>query len=144
MAGQSKQGRPVDVFVVAFLAMVEVGRRRKLAAMDVLVAIRTERKLDLVQRGRARRKMTLGARNLRMRTMQGEAGRVVLYDREFRGFEAIQRVAGVAAAAIGTLGELSTVRIGVVAISARLMGDGSLEITGFVAGFTIHFQVLTQ
>ncbi len=40
MAGQGEQGRLIDVFVVAFLAVVEVGRRRKLAAMNVLVAIR--------------------------------------------------------------------------------------------------------
>lgn len=52
--------------------------------------------------------------------------------------EAINCVAGVAATSVRTLEKLSIVRIGFVAIRARIMGNGRFEVCAAVAGFTLH------
>ncbi len=135
--GEGEHGGAIDILVVAHLAAVEIRRGCKLAAVNILVAIRTQRKLDFVQRGGSRWDMTFGAGDLRMGIVQRKAGGVVRNHCEGRWFEAIQGMAGVAMAAVGALHKLPIVRV-TMAIGAKIMSDDGLEIAGPMTGLATY------
>ncbi len=125
---QGEAGRLESQFAVTRLAAIEIRRGGELPLVRVLVAVGATIKLDLVPRSLARGRVTLGARDVRVLSLQWERGQVVLDEEELRGLETFHRVAGFALASIGALRELSIVWIGLVTVGALGEGERLLEI----------------
>ena len=62
----------------------------------------------------------------------------------FGWLEAVDAVAGLAAATVGPHQELTAVRIGLVAVSADIVRDRGLEISAAMAGLAAHLEVLAH
>lgn len=145
MAGECERGRVERLLGVALFAAVHVRRACKLAAVNVAVAIEALAELDLEERGTP-------AWGVALRTIEGgvpaaewEAGGVVFGERELDvRFETVNGVAAFAAAAVGALGELTVVRIRLVAVGAEIVSDGGLEVGATMALLATYFQVFSQ
>ena len=86
--------------------------------MRILVAIGAERELNFEQRCVTGWKVTLRAVYGCMLVAQGEACPGMIGGEKLRGLPSINGVAAFAFSAVGTLRELSTVRIGLVTVGA--------------------------
>lgn len=140
---QRKGGWLVSLEVMAAFAGVEVWSRRKLAGVLVAVAIGAVLELDFEERVFPLWNMALVALHRGVLSLQRISRGCVVLHGEFRGFEAIHRMAGGALSSSGALGELSLVRIGLVAIHTLLEGQRLLEISAGVALRTIYRGVFT-
>lgn len=78
--GQAERGRLISLQIVAAIARVEVGRRRKLPRVLVGVAVHALLKLDLVQGVLPFRDVTLHAFQARMPALQRICAGGVLLD----------------------------------------------------------------
>jgi hypothetical protein len=130
--------------VVALLAPVLPRGGRELAVVFILVAIETVRKRYLVNRLLSRRDMALGALHLVMRRHQCELCPGVLDRRKRRGLPALDRVATLTLSSVCALGKLPAMRIRLMTIGTKLIGDRSFEVCCLVAINATHFGVLAQ
>jgi len=130
--------------VVALLAVVLPGRRSELALVFILVAIDAERKLDFELCVFARRSMAGSALDRSMREDEWEAGLRVIRNGKCGWAPSQDSVATLAAAAIGTLQKLASMRIGLVAVGTCLVGYRRLEVSAGVASHARHIDVLSK
>lgn len=112
--------------------------------MRILVAVHTERKLYLEQCTFARWPMALVTLDRGVFPVQREAGSVVIGDSKRSLFEALNRVARFAAAAVCTVRELSMMRIGLMAVGAKAVRNRRLEVSAAMARLALHLHMLTQ
>ena len=129
---------------VARLAPVAVRLRRKLPLVNVLVAVETFRKRELVPRGGSCGNVALIARHLGVLTFKRIRRESVFLHAEQRGLPAVYGVAGGAFALVLSLRELPAMRIGRMAI--RTIGERHrlLEIASRVALQAIDRRVLAE
>lgn len=142
--GQRKSRWPVSVQRVALLALIQVGCGGKLASMPVAVTVRAELELDLVESVFSLRSMTLHALQARVSGLQRVGGGRMFLDPELRRFPSVHGVTGRALASVGPLRELSSVRIGLVAIHALIEGDRLLEVALRMTLHAFHLRMLAQ
>ena len=100
--------------------------------------------LDFEYGGAARRHMALRAGDFGVLRPQRKCRGFVIGHGILRRFEAVHRVAGFAAAAIGPRQELPVVRIGLVAVGADIVRDGRLEVSAAMTDVPTHFKVLSS
>lgn len=144
VASQSEGGRQKSLHTVAAFTNIEIGLRRELAGMLVAVAVGALREFQLVNGIFAPWNMAPGALQRGMLALQWVCGCRVLFEAELCRFESLHRVAGRARASIWPLGELSVMRVGVVAIRALAEGQGFLEITAHVALHATHLCMFAE
>ncbi len=130
--------------VMALLATVPPWLARKLSLVHILMTINATRKLHPVQRLLACRLVARFALHIRMRHHQRKSRLRMIGHLVRRRLEAVHRVTALALATISALGKLSTVRIRLMAISAKCMRYRTLEISRFVARQATHFAMLAQ
>jgi len=128
--------------VTAF-ASIEVGSYRKLARMTVGVTVGAMRECNLEPCVRSLRNMALSALQLRMPALQWITRCGVVLQSKLRWFPSINRVARGALSAISTLHKLSVVRVGSVAVRARLERKRLLKVSTAVALHTAHIGVFS-
>lgn len=133
VAGQRKRGRSVGLNGMAAFAGVEIWRRSELAGVLIFMTVGAVLKLHLEQSVDATRDVAFFASDFGMRALQWIRGRHMICDRESGRLPAIHRVTSRALASIGTLGELSLVGIGLVAVGALRECNRLFEIAAAVA-----------
>lgn len=130
---QRERGRLVSLKSMAAFAGVEVWRFGELACMPVRMTIRAAFELHLKQGVLAVRDVTSRAFQTRMSTLQWICTRGMFLDRECGRLPSIHRMARSALSSVRTLGELTAVRIGLVAIGALLESQWLSKISAGVA-----------
>lgn len=132
---RKRKRRRVERFLgMTLLALVEVRRRGKLRLVRILVAIRAERELYFEHRRLARRNVALRAIYGRVFAAQWKSRARVIGSSKLRLLPSVDSVAALALAAVGALGKLPVVRVGLMAVCAESVGDGRFEVTALVAG----------
>ena len=144
MASQRESGWTISFKRMALIALVQIGRRGKLAGMTIAVTVRTELELDLVERGFSLWSVTLPALQTRVPALQGIRGCRMFFDAKLCRFESFDGVTGRAVAAVSPLRELPTVWVGPMAIRTLFKRHRLLEITTRVALNALHLRVLTK
>src|ERR1700687_3774295 len=129
--GERKRRRLESLKRVAFLALVQPGRSGELGLVLVVVAVQAAGELDFVKRFLSFCDMALRALEFRVLAFERVCGGGMLLAIESGRFPAVDVVAGRALAAIGTLREMSVVRI-FVAVHALGEGQIFLEVAGGV------------
>lgn len=129
---------------VALLAPVIPRRAGKLSLMLVLVAFNAGIKFDLEPCRISCRNMALRARHVGMRKYDRISSLCVIRDSKRGRAPAVHGVTAFALAAVRSLGELATMRIGVVAVGADLVWHRLFEIFAFMAGYTVNLSMLAQ
>jgi len=104
--------------VVAPLATIKPRSSRKLALMFVLMAVRAQRKFDLVLRPFALRDVAISALNFLVRCNKWEASFGMIHRRVYARFPAFDFMAALTLSTVGALQKLSAVRIWFMAIRA--------------------------
>jgi len=130
------------VFTVALLAAVQVWRSRELCRVHILVAIGASIELDPEDSRTTRWSMTLGALNVGVPATQGEASCAMVLHRKDRALESVDGMTAFAFSAVGSLHELTVVRIWLVTVGAKLMRELRLEVARLVTSGTTHVRVL--
>jgi hypothetical protein len=141
--GQGESRWPIAVQRVALLTAVEIRSSGELSLVFVFVAVEAAREFDFIKCFPAFRDMALRTLYRGVLGFQRVSGRGVLFDTEFRGFEALYRVAGGAFSTVCTLEELPLVLV-FMAIHTPLEGDRLFEITSAVALQAIDRLVLAK
>lgn len=116
----------------------------ELPDMLITVAVGAVLKFHLVERLFASRKVTLRTRQRGMLAFEWIQGRRVFLKAEPGRFKTIDAVAGRALDPARTLGELSSVRIGLVTVGALLKCQRLREISFGVALHTVHLGVFAE
>jgi hypothetical protein len=130
--------------VMALFTSVIPGRTRELPLVLILVAVDAEWILDLESRLFASRQMTWRAIHFCMGKYQGKTCLCVIGNREGWRRPSLYRVTGLALTSVGPLRKLAIVRIRLVAITAEIMRNGSLEISLRVTLRATNLKVLAQ
>jgi len=141
--GQSEGGGFVSFEVMAAFASVEIRCRGELTCVLVRMTISATFELHLEQCVFAFRDVALGAFQTCMSALQRVRARSMFLDSECRRLPSVHVMARGALSAIGPLGELATVRIGLVAIHALLESQRLFEISASVALGTIDAGMLS-
>jgi hypothetical protein len=142
MLRERKGRRLVSVEIVAAVASIEVGCRRKLAGVPIAVAIGALFKLHLIESVFALGDVALCAFHMRVTALKWILCRSVFLHRESRRLPALDRVAGGTFAGIGTLGELAVMGV-LVAIGTFGERDLFFKVSVGVALATLDFRVLS-
>ena len=142
-AQRERRGRIV-FDCMAFLAAAVVRRPREMAFVDIHVAIQTLAVLDVIIRSLPGGDMALGAGNGRVLPFQRVAAGGVLGRAKSRCLEALDRVAGLAGAAVLARAELPVVRIRRVAVRAFPMRQRNIERHAMVTGAALHIGMFAQ
>jgi hypothetical protein len=129
---------------VTLFAAIEVWRACELSHVDILVAVHTLCKFYLIQSISTLRDMAFCTLHLSMFFAQGKARLIVGGDGKCRRLESIDRVARLALATVFSLGELAIVRIGLMAVGAKLKRDDGFEISRLMASLARYLAMLTQ
>lgn len=129
---------------VALVAGIEVGGSGKLSGMLVAVAICTALEFDFKESVFSLRDVAVRAFHFCVAALQRVGAGRVLFHGKGRRLPSLDGVAVCAFSAAGTLGKLTTVRIGLVAVHALIKGQGLLEISTAVALQAVHGLVLTH
>lgn len=108
------------------------------------MAIRAESKLDLEEGIAPGGNVALGAGNRSVLAGQRISGRQVVFHGESGRTPALDTMAGFALAAVRASGELAIMGIGLVAIRAELVRNGTLEVGAGMAAFAGHLQMLAK
>lgn len=143
VARQIERGRVERALVVTTLAAVEVRGASELIAMYVLMAISASRGFNLECRGPACWYVALGASHLRVFRKQREGRGFVVGNGELRRLESVSRMTRLAAPSVASRQKLTIVRIRVVAVGARAVRNGGLEVAIAMARLAAHVKVLT-
>ena len=141
MLRKSEGRRAEAAQIVAFLAAVVVRSGCELSKVRVLVAVRAQRKFDLVQGRRSGRNVTLRACDSRMFAFQRICRCCMLFHTEGRRLPSHEGVARRTFAAIGTAQELVAVRIRTMAVDALAERKVLVEVAAFVARDAGHGHV---
>lgn len=131
--GEGEGGGLVAIYGVAAIASVEIRRGDELTAVLVGVAVGAVVKFDFEQRVLPFWDMTLVAIHAGMTTFEWIGAGGVLLHREGRGLPPLHRVTVGAFDPAGPLGELSIVRIGLVAVGTFIEGQRFLEVAAGMA-----------
>ena len=129
---------------MALLAAIQPRFRRKLPFMLILVAVGTFGKFDLESRLLAGGNVASCAGHLFMRKLDRIAALGMIRDREKGRTPALFIVATHTLSAIRPLRKLTTVRIWIMAVFARLVRDRHMKIRTLVAGHAVHFKMLAD
>lgn len=141
---QCEGGRCKRFQTVAALAFVQQGSSSELSAVSVLVAVGAEREFDFEFGRLAGRDMTLGAFDLRMRTIERiSAGGVVLHGK-LCWLPAFHGVAGFTLVSAFAFCELAFMRIRLMAVRTERERDFGFEVATVVAFGAIHFGMQAQ
>jgi len=144
VALQGERGRLPAVHCVATLALVEVRRLDELAVVAVLVTVGAFLELDLEESVFSLGNMALGAVDGEVLAFERVVAGVMVLGREGGWFPAVDGVAGGAFDTQRTLGKLTVMRIGQVAIGTLGEGDFFFEISALVAGGAVDGGVLAK
>ena len=141
--GERKRRRLESLDRVALFALIQPGRSGELRLVLVMVAIQAAGELDSVKRVPSLRDVALGALELRVLAFERVCSRGMRLHIELGRFPSVDVVAGRALAAVGTLHELSVVRV-LVAVHALGEWKLFLEVADGVTGNAVHGLVLAE
>jgi len=141
---RNREERPMEVaHGVARLAAIVVRRPRKLAVVDIRVAVRAVREFHLVDRCATRWQVALGTLHASVSAFQRVLGSRVFFHAKERRLPVVDGVALGALALPRALGELALVNVE-VAIHAVRKSQRLFEIASYMTGRATHRRVLAQ
>jgi hypothetical protein len=141
VTGQCHRRLMKSRFVMALLTTVEVRRFGKLSRMRVLMTVKAQRKLHLVDCCLSGWNVALRAQGVGVLFAQRESGLIVLRESILRWLKVVHGMAGLACTLIGPFGKLAIVRIWFMAVGTELECNRFLEVAAVVTGFAVYLGV---